>query len=139
MLTYPVTLTPGAHGRLLAGFPDVPSANSDGNDQEHALIHALEELESAFQTYVEDGKPVPMPSPDVHAQATLTLSPQSTAKLLLWNEMLAKQVSKSELARRLDLPPSQVTDLYDFTRPSSLDLIDMAARALGRRIELTLA
>jgi antitoxin HicB len=58
--------------------------------------------------------------------------------VLLWNEMLAKQVSKRELARRLDVAPSLVQDLFDFARPSSLDLIDQAARALGRRIELTL-
>jgi antitoxin HicB len=138
MLTYPVRLTPYTNGILQVAFPDVPGAHSEGKNKEHALMNALEALEAVFQSYVEDGNSLPLPSLRTTGQATLTLSPLSTAKVLLWNEMVAKQLNKDELARRLDVPPALVGELFDFSRQSTMDLIDQAARALGRRIELTL-
>jgi antitoxin HicB len=138
MLTYPVKLAPYTNGVLQAAFPDVPGAHAEGKNKEDALMNALEALEAVFQSYVEDGISLPLPSQRTTGQASLTLSPLSTAKVLLWNEMVAKQLNKDELARRLDVAPSVVDDLFDFARPSAMDLIDQAARALGRRIELTL-
>lgn len=138
MLSYPVTLTLDSNGSLLVGFPDVPNANSVGNNREEALASAADALETALELCVDERRPIPMPSPVTDGQASVTLPALSTAKVLVWNEMLSQQIRKSELARRLGLQVPQVDRLFDLAQPSGIDLLERAAQALGRRIELRL-
>jgi antitoxin HicB len=96
MLSYPVTLTQDSNGSLLVGFPDVPNANSVGSNREEALANATDALETAFEIYVEQRRPIPMPAPVKDGEASVTLPALSTAKVLLWNEMLSEQIRKGE-------------------------------------------
>jgi antitoxin HicB len=138
MLSYPVTLTPDSNGSLLVGFPDVENANSVGTDPQEALAHAIDALKTAFEICIDERRPIPLPSPVRHGETSVTLPAQSTAKVLLWNEMLAQQVRKAELARRLGVQQPQIDRLFDLTQSSGIDLIERAAKALGKRIEVSL-
>jgi len=48
---------------MLVTFPDVPEAVTFGADEADALHHAADALETAFMAYIEDGRPIPEPSP----------------------------------------------------------------------------
>lgn len=48
MLNYPITLTPDSNGTYLVGFPDLPEANSVGDDLEDALRNAVASNPCAF-------------------------------------------------------------------------------------------
>ena len=61
------------------------------------------------------------------------------AKLALYAEMTTQGVRKSELARRLGWRPPQVDRLFDLRHASRFDQIEAAARALGRRVNVTLS
>jgi antitoxin HicB len=61
MFDYPVILTPD-DGTLLVTFPDVPEAITFGANEEEALSHAVDALETALSFYVDDRKPLPVPS-----------------------------------------------------------------------------
>ena len=61
MFDYPVILTPD-DGTVLVTFPDAPEAITFGANEEEALNHAVDALETALSFYVDDRKPLPVPS-----------------------------------------------------------------------------
>ena len=60
MLAYPVILEAQAEGGFVVTFPDVPEAITQGEDEEEALLYAVEALETALSFYVQARKPLPV-------------------------------------------------------------------------------
>jgi len=139
MLAYPVTLTRDTNNTLLVTFQDVPEANSVGDDQDDALLNALNALESAFEIYFDQRRSVPLPSKVKKGQAVVLLPALVTSKILLWNEMLAQNVRKAELARRLHVHMPQVDRLLDIRHSSKIELIEAALKSLNRSLDVSLA
>ncbi len=137
MLCYPVILSPD-DGTVLVTFPDVPEAITFGANEEEALCHAVDALETALSFYVDAREPLPEPSvrPDL---PTVRPSALESIKLAVYKEMLAQGVRKAELARRLGWKAPQVDRLFDLRHASRLDQLEAAAKALGRQIDVTLA
>jgi antitoxin HicB len=136
MFDYPVILTPD-DGTVLVTFPDVPEAITFGLDKDDALKHAVDALESALSFYVDDRRPLPVPSvrPDL---PTVCPSAVESIKLSIYSEMLAQGIRKAELARRLGWKGSQVDRLFDLNHASKLEQLELAAKALGRHISVAL-
>jgi antitoxin HicB len=134
MLRYPVTLKRDTNGTMRVEFPDVPEANTFGEDADEALIEAVDALESALSLYVEDRRDIPKPS-QVKARGKAVILPGLTeAKLALDSTMRANRVGKAELARRLDWHLPQVDRLLDLLHASRLDQLEAAFRVLGKRL-----
>ena len=131
MLSYPAILTPDTDGIVLVDFPDVPIAHSVANDRRDVLANAIDALETAFELYVEQGKPVPLPSSGPGATC-ICVPPHSTARVLLWNEMLAQKMRDVDLADRLGVPLTQIRTLFRLTQPCDTDLIEKARGVLER-------
>ena len=136
MFDYPVTLTPD-DGTVLVTFPDVPEAITFGADMDEALLQAIDALESALSFYVDDRKPLPVPSKPRRGQKTVRPSALECAKLGVYRAMTEQGIKKSELARRLGWHMPQVDRLFDLRHASRLDQIEAAARALGRQVEVS--
>ncbi|HEY5723123.1 MAG TPA: hypothetical protein VIT45_12450 [Allosphingosinicella sp.] len=62
MLTFPMRIVPGDPDGVIACFPDVPEAESRGEDEAAAVNGALAALEKALAGYVADGRAIPKPS-----------------------------------------------------------------------------
>ncbi len=138
MRGYPVNLR--KDGRfILATFPDVPPAITQGNNRAHALEMAKEALELSMEFYFDDMRPVPMPSKPKRGQAVVELAPSVAAKVLLLNEMLRQKVRPIDLARRLGTTKQEVNRLTNLRHPTKIDRIDAALRALGKRLYLDAA
>lgn len=136
MFDYPVILTPD-DGTVLVTFPDVPEAITFGADTDEALMYAVDALESALSFYVDDRKPLPMPSKPKRGQQTVRPSALECAKLGVYQAMTEQGIKKAELARRLGWHMPQVDRLFDLKHASRLDQIEAAARALGRHVEVS--
>ncbi len=136
MFDYPVILTPD-DGTMLVTFPDVPEAITFGADTDEALLQAIDALESALSFYVDDRKPLPVPSKPKRGQKTVRPSALECAKLGVYQAMMEQGIRKSELARRLGWHMPQVDRLFDLRHASRFDQIEAAARALGRHIEVS--
>lgn len=139
MLNYPVTLTPDDNGTYLVGFPDIPEANSVGDDKDDALTNAVEALEAVLQIYFSDRRSVPEPSKPSKGQLTVSLPALETSKVLLWNEMLRQNLRKADLARKLDVHTPQIDRLFDLHHSSKIEFVEQAAHALGKSLKLSLA
>jgi antitoxin HicB len=136
MFDYPVILAPD-DGTVLVTFPDVPEAITFGADTDEALLQAVDALESALSFYVDDRKPLPIPSKPKRGQKTVRPSALECAKLGVYQAMTEQGIRKSELARRLGWHMPQVDRLFDLKHASRLDQIEAAARALGRHVEVS--
>ena len=100
MFDYPVTLNPDGD-TVLVTFADVPEALTFGGDEEEALLHAVDALETALSFYVEARKPLPVASKPRRGQRTVRPSALEGAKLGLYQAMTEQGIKKAELARRL--------------------------------------
>lgn len=139
MLNYPVTLTKDSNGTYLVEVLDLPEANSVGDDEDEALLNAVEAIETALEIYFDERRPVPVPSKARKGQSIVALSALEEAKVLLWNEMHAQNVKKAELARRLNVHMPQVDRLFDLKHSSKFEFVEQAAKALGKKFEISLA
>jgi antitoxin HicB len=138
MLIYPVTLVQDSNGTILVGFPDVPEANSVGEDEAGAMLNALDALETALEIYFDERRTVPMPSKASKGQAVVVLPALEAAKVLLWNEMHSQKIRKADLARRLNVHMPQIDRLFDLKHSSKLEFIESAAKALGKTLKVSL-
>ncbi len=134
---YPIELVPDTNGTILVSFPDFPEAHTFGEDNEDALLRAVDALETVIQGYMADRRPIPSPSPGY--DTSVQLSTQAAVKVLLYQAMLEKGVSKSKLARDLHWHRPQVDRLLDLRHASRLDHIDAALEELDTRLEVTVA
>jgi len=139
MLAYPVILEAQAEGGFVVTFPDVPEAITQGEDEDEALLYAVEALETALSFYVEARKPLPVASKARRGQRTVRPSALESAKLGVYQAMTEQGIKKAELARRLGWHMPQVDRLFDLRHASRLDQIEAAARVLGRHLEVRVA
>ena len=137
MLDYPVILEAKPEGGFVVTFPDVPEAITQGEDEDEALLYAIDALETALSFYVDDRKPLPVPSKPKRGQKTVRPSALECAKLGVYRAMTEQGIKKSELARRLGWHMPQVDRLFDLKHASRFDQIEAAARALGRHVEVS--
>jgi len=136
MLRYPVTLSKDTNGTIQVSLPDVPEANTFGEDAEEALLHAVDALETALSMYIDDRRDIPRPSPIKGQGKAVTVPALSEAKIALYQAMRAQKVSKAELARRLNCHMPQVDRLLDLMHASRFDQLEAALRAVGKTLSI---
>lgn len=98
---YPVTLEIDEAGRVVASFPDVPEALTDGADEGEALSEARDALRAALAGYVQARRPLPQPSRSKGRQ--IALPPLIAAKLAIYQAMRERGLSNVALGARLGL------------------------------------
>lgn len=138
MLRFPANIVPD-DGGFAASFPDIPEALTSGDTIEQAREMAADALATAMEFYFEDGRPVPLPSKAKRGQHLVELPASVSAKVLLLNEMIAQGVTQAELARRLNTRKQEVQRIVNLDHATKIDTIEAAFRALGKRLELTVA
>lgn len=138
MYTYPVVLEPDDNDTVMVTFPDVPGAITFGDDEDEALMRAVDALETVFIACMSDRQDIPKPSRPRRGQHFVSLPPLSAAKVALYQSMREQGVRKADLARRLHCDFRQVDRLLDLRHRSRLDQIDAALAALGKRLEIRL-
>jgi antitoxin HicB len=135
MLAYPVKLS--RDGKfLMATFPDIPEAHTQGDSVEDALAMAKDALETALDFYFDERRIVPSPSKPKRGQYVIELPLSVSAKVLLLNEMLHQKVRPAELARRLKTTPQEVNRLTNIRHISRIDDIASAMKVLGKTLEV---
>ena len=138
MLAYPVLLTEDTNGTYLVEVPDLPEANSVGEDRDEALLNAADAIATALEIYFDERRSIPLPSEGRRGQNSVGLPAIEEAKVLLWNEMLAQNIRKAELARRLNVHMPQIDRLFNLKHSTKVEFIEQAAKALGKKLQVTL-
>jgi antitoxin HicB len=137
MFDYPVVLEAQGEGGFVVTFPDVPEAITQGEDEDEALLYAVDALETALSIYVDGRKPLPKPSKPKRGQAVVHPSALESAKLAIYTEMLEQGIRKSDLARKLGWHLPQVDRLLDLGHATRMEHLESAAKVLGKEIRLS--
>ncbi len=128
---YPCDLTPDADGWFVATFPDVPEAVTGGPDRTVALKMAADALAVALSGYLQNSRDVPPPGTPVEQQELVAVPTVVAAKLALYSAMKEQQVTKVELARRLNISEAAVRRLVNPDHRSHIGQVNKALAAVG--------
>ncbi|MDH2927221.1 type II toxin-antitoxin system HicB family antitoxin [Lonepinella koalarum] len=137
MLRYPIEIIKDTNDTYLVTCPDIPEMASVGDDIESALLEAEQGLEVALSFYFDDRRPIPMPSPIKQGQYAVPLSALQSMKVFLLNEMIAQNVRKAEMARRLDVHLPQIDRLLDFKHATKVDFMEKAFKQLDKELSVS--
>lgn len=133
MVRYPVVLEPDDNGTVMVTFPDLPEAQTFGDDEADAVVRASDALATIVDGYIRARRPLPAPS---DGQRFAELSPLMSTKVQLYNAMQTLGVTKSDLGRRLNWHAPQIDRLLNLTHSSQVDQLDAAAKALGGTLSM---
>ncbi len=129
---YPAVPEAQPEGGFTVTFGGLPGA-TQGETKAEALREAEDLLVTALSFCIDDGRPIPAPSP-AEGRPVVAVGPLAAAKLALHDAMLAQGVSNVELAGRLGLDEKAVRRLRDPLHRSHIGAVEAAFRALGRRL-----
>ncbi len=133
---YPAVFSRDDEGRFLVSFPDFPSAHTDGADASEATVEAIDCLGSSIAFAMVDKAIVPKPSRLKRGQKLIPVPLWIVAKLALYWAIRELGMSKSELARRLNVGETVVRRMLDPNHDTRLEKIQTALEALGKRVVL---
>ncbi len=136
MYSYAVKIHAEA-GSFWSSCRDIPEAHSAGDTVEELLTNAVEGLELALTIYVDQSRPVPLPSAPVEGEHLVHLPTLVAAKVSLWNAMREAGMRKADLARLLQSSQTKVDRLVDFEHSSKIEQVEAALAALGKRLAVS--
>lgn len=134
MLTYPIRLTKDNNGTLLVTCPAFPEVTTFGETEGEAVSHAVDAIEEAIAARMADRTSIPLPSKSGKKRAVLPA--QTVAKILLYQAMLERHISKNQLARSLKWHRPQVDRLLNLRHSTNMNAIETAFQALGKKVRI---
>lgn len=134
--SFPVTLTPDDDGGFVVTFKDVPEAITQGETADDALREAVDCLEEAIAAYIANERDLPTPSRCRKGQSIVHLPLQMTMKASVYIAIREAKISKSELARRMNIDEKEARRIIDPHHHTRLPTIEQALSVLGKRAEI---
>ena len=132
-LVYPVTIKRYASGQIGVRFVDVPEAITAAASKQEALTQAEDALLVALSGYVDAGRPLPRASKPLRDQPVIALPARVAFKFAIHLAMRQAGMTQTKLAARLGVDGRQVRRILDIHHESTLDQLESALAALGRR------
>jgi antitoxin HicB len=141
MLTYYARFQPDREsGGYVVTFPDLPYGVTQGDDLEDAQEMARDLLITVLSDLMKRNEPIPEPMARrgrFRKQVTLPLL--ESLKVRLYEEWRESSLKKSELARRLGVPQSNLMRIVDLRHKGRLDAVERGFEAVGKQIRLEVA
>lgn len=134
-LSYPYTLEPQKSGGYFVQFVDFEEAFTEGETKEEAAFNAAEVLSGILAYRLEHGDDIPEPSKTLEHPVAL---PSASVQSALLVRQARGHRSLSDLARALDTSWPSAQRLENPNHWPSLKQLDKAAKALGKRLVLSL-
>ena len=131
---YPCVLTPDEGGGFVVSFPDVPGANTCGDDRAEALEMAEDALAVALAGHVHERWDIPVPSPGRARSGPGRGTAAGGGEARALSAMREQGMTKTALAERLGLSESVVRRLLNPDHRSHISQIERALRVVGRRL-----
>lgn len=134
MLAYPIRLTKDDNGTFMVTCAAFPEVTTYGETVQDACAHAVDAIEEAIAARMVDRALIPLPG---RTGKTLAVLPaQTVAKILLYQAMLERRVTKIQLARSLRWHRPQVDRLLNLKHSTNMNQIETAFEALGKKVRI---
>ena len=115
-------------------FRDVEPAITGGWSWQEAIDMASDCLGIALGFYVTDGEDLPVPSSQMDGEVMISVGPLVAAKLAVYSAMREQGMTRSELAKQLDLDDEKVRRLLDPRYRTHMTTVQRALSVLGRSL-----
>ena len=135
-IRYPALFEPQAPEGFFVRFPDLDNAVTQGATLEECAFNGAEVLTLILEHRLETGEPIPPPTQGMEGAHYLAPDPAVQSALLLRAARGNRPLS--ELARAMDTSWLAAQRLEDPRHWPTLRQLDRAARALGKRLVLSL-
>jgi len=136
MFRFPALFEQDITGSYTVTFRDIPEAITQGATFDEAREAAHDALITAMDFYFEDNRPVPEASKAEANEELIELPISVSAKIMLLNEMLKKQIRPIDLANEMKIKPQEVTRIMSLSHATKIDTLAKAFSAVGHRLEL---
>ena len=134
---YPCKLEPDKPaGSFTITFPDIREANTGGSSLGEAMENAQEALEISIMGRLEIGDKIPEPSKLKNGQELVPLTPSAAAKTAMILEMRYQNIQPREIQHRMGITHTEIQDLVDPQKISSLERLTQALQVMGRAVIL---
>ena len=134
-MKYPAIFEPAEEGGFVITFPDVYEAITQGDDEAEGYDMAQDALITMFAHLIREGKPINPPSNPRGRKIRMIELPALVAmKTELYIAFQASGLRKTELARRLGIPKTNVDRLFSLRHHTRLEQLEAAFRALGKEL-----
>ncbi len=135
--TYPVTLAADeAEGGFVVTCRDVPEAVTQGDSVAEAIEAAEGALEAAIEMRIADGLDTSIPSKARKGEHLASLPVGTAMKAAVHLAMREQGISKTELARRLQLDEKEARRILNPKHATKVPTLERALHVLGKRVEV---
>jgi antitoxin HicB len=131
---YPAKFSNDGHGRILVRFPDLKEAVTDGKDLAEAMEQAIDCVGSDLAHRMFHKEDIPAASPVKRGHRGIPVPFWIAPKLALYLAMRERNLSNSELARRLGVTETVVRRMLNPDHETKAEKIQAALALLGQRL-----
>ena len=138
---YPCDFTPDtAEGNgFVVTFPDIGWGATGAATFKESIILAEDALVVALSTYIDRNEELPAPSPWAEGQELIGVQPAIAAQLDLYTAMRQQNLTRADLARRLNISQPAVQRLLTLNYRTPITQIRRALNALTQEPAADLA
>jgi len=136
MFSYPIELIPDDNGTFLVLCPLLPIVATFGEDETSAHHHALDAIETALASMIDDGEDIPAAPARAKSKWHVDLPVLTSMKLALYLALRNENLTRAELARRLNWKRESVDRLFRLDHHSRPEQLEAAMSVLGKRFEI---
>ena len=133
---YPAQLRRAGPDEVVVSFRDLPECLTSGVDEAEALLEAQDALEEAVAGRIDDGEPIPTPSPLLPGERAVAVPAEMAAKAALALAFRASRMTRVSLADRLGVDDKVVRRMLDPRHGTAVGRINNALRVLGHEVVL---
>ena len=136
-MEYAALFEPAAEGGFVITIPDFGWGVSQGDTEEEALTMAAALLQTLIQDHIRNGEALPKAThPRGKKYRFIQLSTLKNAKAELYAAFHSSGLRKTDLARRLGIPKTNLDRLFDLKSHTRFEQVESALAALGKRIAI---
>ena len=134
MFNYAIRFETNAAGAVTGFCRDIDGFEVSAATRQDVIVLASTEMSNVLAKLAANRRTIPMASSPMEGEQIIPLSAVVVAKIALWNEMLKREMRKSDLYNLLSVAPAQVDRLLDFHYQSKIHSLEEALSALGVEI-----
>ena len=131
---YPAKIEKDEDCFFLVTFRDIKFAATDGRTMEEAKEEAVDSLNEALASIISDNEPLPLPTKPKKGEYLIAPDALIAAKAALYVAVKEEGLSKTALAKRLNLSEAVGRRLLDPKYQTKIINIDKALTAMGRKM-----
>ncbi len=131
---YPASLEQTGPAEVVVSFRDLPECLTSGADEAEALAEARDALEEAIAGRLDDGEPIPIPSPLTAGDRPVAVPADMAAKAAFALAFRASGLSRVSLAGRLGVDEKVVRRMLAPRHRTAASRLNEALGALGKEL-----